>query len=232
MFSAEDVVKGIVIDRDACRRLEDDETAVWVVVRGQGYCLRYYAYGLRKGSNPLAAGWINGDVIGTSGRHAGHQEGLGVTAMIAQERQLSGRHGGPFVFLAKPGAYGSAGKTFDLTHTKLEAEIVQAQIQAVTRHYHIRNWALGGHSAGATLVAQLIAERSDIRCAVMSSGVGAMHAWRQYGETAPVPGDRHGRPSRQGRHVVGPGKVRRCLARAKDRRRTGPPREGRSAEQA
>lgn len=187
MFSAQDVVQGIVIDRDVCRRLEREETAVWVLVRGQGYCLRYYAYGLRKGSNALVAGWINGDVIGTSGRRAGHQAGLGVTAMIAQEQQLSERHGVPFVFLPKPGTYGSAGKTFDLTHTKLEAEIVQAQLQAVTRRYHIRSWALGGHSAGATLVSQLIAERSDIRCAVISSGVGAMHAWRQYGETAPVP---------------------------------------------
>jgi len=187
MFKAQDVVDGIEISHARCRLLQTEETAVWVEVRGKGYCLRYYAYGLKERTNTLAVGWINGDVVGSSGKHAGHQDGLGVAAMVAQERELSERYGQPFVFLPKPGTYGSAGKTFNLTHTRLEAEIMEAELKAVTRRYGIRNWVLGGHSAGATLVAQLLAERSDIRCAVISSGVGAMREWRLYGENAPVP---------------------------------------------
>jgi pimeloyl-ACP methyl ester carboxylesterase len=180
MFNEQDVVHGISISRPDCAKLEAQETAVWVVVRGKGYCLRYYAYGLkpRREGNALAAGWLHGDVVGGSHpKHAGHQTGLGVSAMIAQERALSERYHVPFVFLARPGAYGSAGYHPTMASTRLEAALVEAQVAAISARYGVRAWALGGHSGGGTLVADLIARRSDIRCAVISSGAGAHNAY-------------------------------------------------------
>jgi pimeloyl-ACP methyl ester carboxylesterase len=180
MFNEQDVVHGISISRPACARLEAQETAVWVVVRSKGYCLRYYAYGLKPGreGNSLAAGWLHGDVVGGDHpKHAGHQQGLGVDAMIAQERALSVRYKVPFVFLARPGAYGSAGYHPTMASTQLEADLVAAQVAAISARYGVRQWVLGGHSGGGTLVAELIARRKDIRCAVISSGAAAHSAY-------------------------------------------------------
>jgi pimeloyl-ACP methyl ester carboxylesterase len=180
MFNEQDVVHGISIPRPACAKLEAEETAVWVVVRAKGYCLRYYAYGLKPGreGNALAAGWLHGDVVGgRHPKHAGHQTGLGVDAMIAQERALSKRYKVPFVFLARPGAYGSAGYHPAMASTRIEAELVEAQVAAISARYGVRAWALGGHSGGGTLVADLIARRQDVRCAVISSGAGAHSAY-------------------------------------------------------
>lgn len=184
MFNEQDVVHGISISRPDCAKLEAQETGVWVVVRGKGYCLRYYAHGLnpRREGNAIAAGWLHGDVVGSSHpKHAGHQQGLGVNALIAQERALSERYKVPFVFLARPGAYGSAGYHPTMASTPLEAELVAAQVAAITTRYDVRSWALGGHSGGGTLVADLIARRTDIRCAVISSGAPAhsaeLEAW-------------------------------------------------------
>jgi pimeloyl-ACP methyl ester carboxylesterase len=180
MFNEQEVVHGISISRPDCARLEAQETAVWVAVGGKGYCLRYYAYGLKPGreGNAIAAGWLHGDVVGGSHpKHAGHQQGLGVDAMIAQERALSERYRVPFVFLARPGAYGSAGYHPTMASTRLEADLVAAQVEAISVRYGVRSWALGGHSGGGTLVADLIARRKDVRCAVISSGAPAHSAY-------------------------------------------------------
>ena len=189
MFNEQDVVHGISISRPDCAKLESQETAVWVVVQGKGYCLRYYAYGLKPGreGNAVVAGWLHGDVVGGSHpKHAGHQQGLGVSAMIAQERGLSERYKVPFIFLARPGAYGSAGYHPTMASTPLEADLVAAQVAAITGRYGVRSWALGGHSGGGTLVADLIARRKDVRCAVISSGAPAhsayLEAWGASGE--------------------------------------------------
>ena len=174
MFKGADVVRGITIPRDQCRRFEAAETAVWVVVGGTGSCLRYYAYGLRERSigNPLAVGWLHGDVVGsTHPTNADkHQKGLGVAAMIEQEEKLSKAYNVPFVFLARPGAYGSAGYHPMTTSTNREADLVTAQVAAITARYGIKAWVFGGHSGGGSMVGELLARRSDIRCAVISSG--------------------------------------------------------------
>ena len=174
MFSGADVLRGITMSRDQCQRYEAAQTAVWVVVGEKGSCLRYYAYGLRERSagNPLVAGWLHGDVVGsTHPTNADkHQKGLGVAAMIEQERKLSETYHVPFIFLARPGAYGSAGYHPTTTSTTKEADLVTAQVAAITARYGIRAWVLGGHSGGGSMVGELLARRSDIRCAVISSG--------------------------------------------------------------
>ena len=103
--------------------------------------------------------------------------GLGVAAMIDQERRLSELYHVPFIFLARPGAYGSAGYHPTTTSTKREADLVAAQVDAITARYGIKSWVLGGHSGGGTMVAELLARRRDIRCAVISSGAAAHNAY-------------------------------------------------------
>jgi pimeloyl-ACP methyl ester carboxylesterase len=176
MFDPVKVINGIEIAPSVCEGMKRRQTAVWVRVDGRGYCLRYYAAGLTPdGPNPLVAAWMSGDVMGGP-RGVGHQQGLGVASMIEQSKTLSDRHGVPYIFLARPGTYGSAGKHHDVRHTPLEAKLVAAEIDALKARYHIERWALGGHSGGGTLAAQFLTERTDIQCAVLSSPAAAYRA--------------------------------------------------------
>ncbi|CAO3422024.1 alpha/beta hydrolase family protein [Azospirillum doebereinerae] len=178
IFTNATVAKGITITRSACAALERQETAVWVEASGKSACLRYYAAGLRRGGpNPVAAGWFHGDILGTKPTSIGHQEGLGVAAMIAQSGGLAERHGVPFVFFGRPGSYGSAGMAWTTRHRPVEAALMNAALDAVKKRYGIVHWALGGHSAGGQLVAEFLALRDDVRCAVLSSGPIAYRAY-------------------------------------------------------
>jgi pimeloyl-ACP methyl ester carboxylesterase len=179
VFTNAAVATGLTITRNACAELEARETATWIELNGQGECLRYYAAGLRPapGPNPIVAAWIHGDIMGSKQHQIGHQEGLGVAAMVEQERALSLQFGVPFIFLARPGAYGSSGRFWDLRHTPREAALMNAHLDALKIRYGITAWSLGGHSAGGTLTAEFLARRTDLRCAVISSGAPAYRAY-------------------------------------------------------
>ncbi|BAI73040.1 hypothetical protein AZL_024020 [Azospirillum sp. B510] len=178
-FSNAVVAAGKTITRAQCAGLEVRETASWVEIDGRGECLRYYAAGLRPGSNPIVAAWMHGDVMGSKPEQIGHQEGLSVATMIEQERVLSARFGVPFIFLARPGAYGSSGKFWTMRHTRREAALMNAHLDLLKKRYGIGRWSLGGSSAGGTLTAEFLARRSDLTCAVISSGASAYEAYLQ-----------------------------------------------------
>jgi pimeloyl-ACP methyl ester carboxylesterase len=176
MFDPVKVVNGMQITPSACEDMQRHQTAIWISVDGRGYCLRYYAAGLvLNGPNPLVATWMSGDVMGGP-KGVAHQQGLGVASMIEQSKTLSDRYAVPYIFLARPGTYGSAGKHYDVRHTPLEARLVAAQIDALKVRYHVDRWVLGGHSGGGTLAAEFLAQRNDIQCAVLSSSAAAYRA--------------------------------------------------------
>lgn len=174
------VVNGITISRMACAALATKDTAIWVDIEGQGHCLRYYAAGLKAapGPNPIVAVWMNGDVLGPKGNNADkRQKGFGPVAMVSLEQRLSDRFGVPSIFLARPGTYGSAGKHYTMRGRPIEAALIDAALDGLKVRYGIRSLALAGHSGGGTLVAEMLARRNDLRCAVISSGASAYRAY-------------------------------------------------------
>ena len=176
------VVKGISISKSGCTALEEKETAIWVEAAGQKACLRYYATGLKSapGPNKVAAIWLNGDVLGPHGNDASKRlSGFGPTEMVALEQKLSDRFGVPSIFLGRPGTYGSSGKHFTIRGRPVEAALVNAALDGLKKRYGIQSWALGGHSGGGTLVAEMLARRNDLRCATISSGASAYRAYLQ-----------------------------------------------------
>jgi pimeloyl-ACP methyl ester carboxylesterase len=177
-FNPVAVVNGISISRNDCDALEKHDTAIWVEADGKAACLRYYAVGLKPDANPIAAIWMNGDVLGPKGNNADkRQSGFGPTEMVALEQRLSGRFGVPSIFLGRPGTYGSAGKHFTTRGRPIEAALISAALDGIKKRYGIQSWALGGHSGGGTLVAEMLARRNDLRCAVISSGASAYRAY-------------------------------------------------------
>jgi len=174
------VVDGIEISRADCAKLEADNTAIWVDVGGRTACIRYYAAGLKPApaSNRVGAIWMNGDVLGPNGRNADRrQSGFGPQYMIELERQLSNRFEVPSIYLGRPGTYGSSGKHYTTRGRPIEAQLINAALDGIKRRYRIQTYALGGHSGGGTLVAEMLARRDDLQCAVISSGASAYRAY-------------------------------------------------------
>ncbi|WP_337268820.1 alpha/beta hydrolase [Oryzifoliimicrobium ureilyticus] len=171
MFDPAAAAGDIKIGYEACLALERQNSGIMVRIDGTGYCIRYYAAGLRTDDkNPIAAVWLHGDIMGPHERPATkHLAGVGVNQIIDQEAALFARFKVPYIFIARPGSYGSAGRHHHMRHTTLEARIVSATLDALKRKYHIERLALGGHSGGGMLVAEFLNHRKDLACAVISS---------------------------------------------------------------
>ncbi|WP_248313575.1 alpha/beta hydrolase [Bosea sp. F3-2] len=179
-FDSAKVIAGIAIAHEDCAALERKDTAIWVEAGGASTCMRYYAAGLAPapGPNPVTMIWLNGDVLGPKGNNARkRQSGFGPTEMVALERRLSVRFNVPAIFLGRSGTYGSAGKHFTMRGRPVEAALVDAALTGLRKRYAISAFALGGHSGGGTLVAEMLGRRNDLRCAVISSGASAYRAY-------------------------------------------------------
>jgi hypothetical protein len=179
-FDPDAVVRGVEISRNDCAERERQETGIWVETPALGVCMRYYAAGLatKEYGNAVVTAWLNGDVLGPRGENSDkRQKGFGPSEMIAIQRKLSTRFGVPFVFVARPGTYGSAGKHHNMRGRRIEAVLVDATLDALKKRYGVQTWALGGHSGGGTLVAEMLSRRADLKCAVISSGAPAYRAY-------------------------------------------------------
>ncbi len=177
-FDPAAVVRGIEIPPERCADLVARDTAVRISVGGRDLCLRYYAAGLAAGGERTVAVWMNGDVLGPKGNDAAkHQSGIGPEAMVAQVAALSERYGVPVVFLGRPGTYGSEGRHHAMRGRPIEAQAVAAALDALKAKWRIESFTLAGHSGGGTLVAEMLTRRTDIGCAVISSGAAAHRAY-------------------------------------------------------
>jgi pimeloyl-ACP methyl ester carboxylesterase len=97
--------------------------------------------------------------------------------MVEQEKKLSAWHGVPFIIMGRSGSYGSAGRHYTMRERRIEADIVEAGIDALKTRYGVTKWALGGHSGGGILTAEMLNTRTDLACAIMSSASGAFRAY-------------------------------------------------------
>ena len=184
-FSPSDVLNGTKASRDACTG-----SAVWVVVDGQGDCIAYYAGGL-EAHNPTAIIFFQGDLITRYWDDLGNTTDQSVDPSYAQdspahEAELAARWaprlGAPYIFLARPGTYGSSGDHKERRRLR-EVLLVDAALSAIKQRDQIESLVLVGQSSGGHLVGALLVTRHDISCAVAASGVTAvrrrveLHRW-------------------------------------------------------
>jgi pimeloyl-ACP methyl ester carboxylesterase len=95
------------------------------------------------------------------------------SAMESQQKAAdygSRLYGGPYVLIARPGAYGSSGLHWKVRRTLLEIRIAMAALDALKRQNGFTRFHLVGQSGGGHTVAGLAQLRSDIGCAAIASG--------------------------------------------------------------
>jgi pimeloyl-ACP methyl ester carboxylesterase len=148
--------------------------SVWVVKDGRGDCIRYYSSGLKE-ENAIALVFFHGDIMparrgGLPGASDREQEGL-----RSRMSEVSHRFGVPAIFVARPGVYGSSGNHGERRRPR-EVDLMNLALDELRKRHGIEKFALAGQSSGGHLVGAMLANRSDIKCAAMASGVVAVRA--------------------------------------------------------
>ncbi|WP_380068067.1 alpha/beta fold hydrolase [Dankookia sp. GCM10030260] len=170
----EGLISGATASEPACLALPD---GLWVRSGDRAECLRV-AGGLDRPAR-RAIVYVPGDAGGAAYRTTGGRPEveevsqayeLSDAARHASARARSAALGGmPVLVLGRPGMRGSSGEHARDRHTTAEVGLVDAALTALRRRFGIEELVLIGFSSGGAVVANLLARRDDIACAVIGS---------------------------------------------------------------
>jgi hypothetical protein len=169
-FTNEAVVRGVRATEAQCAAVPN---AVWAQPAGAaGECLRYWHAGLKDVVNPRVLFFFSGDllvqdtVIDTSYAATTPARVQAVMDTVPQ------RFGVPYIFIGRPGTYGSSGAHKE-RRRQPEARLVSAAIDEIKKRHGIQEISIAGLSGGGHVVASLLGYRSDVVCAVPTSAVSS-----------------------------------------------------------
>ena len=164
-FSEAAVQNGVFATKEQCDSVEN---ALWSEADSEQACLRYWTAGFSPGASHRAVVFFAGDAW--EGVQAVSTEYLQMTAQRLQAGAESwAKHiGVPYVFLARPGVYGSSGDHMQ-RRRPAESKLISAGLDQLKRKLGIDEFVLVGQSGGGHVTASLITLRSDVVCAVVAS---------------------------------------------------------------
>jgi len=169
-FTNEAVVRGIRASAVQCAAVPN---AVWAQPDGDsGECLRYWHAGLKEGTNPRALFFFSGDLLVQDTVVDKTYAGTTPARLQAVIETVPTRFGVPYIFVGRPGTFGSSGAHKE-RRRPLEARLVSAAINEIKRRHGIDEISIAGLSGGGHVVASLLGYRSDVVCAVPASAVSS-----------------------------------------------------------
>jgi pimeloyl-ACP methyl ester carboxylesterase len=175
-LNTEDTLRhGVVLSQAQCSAIDSE---LWVHVDGRGYCVRYWLSS-SGGTKDEALVYIHGDI---GGLDRGKVFLAGEASLSTAGRQgrnaqrWSELFGGPFVSLGRVGAYGSSGEHLRQRRTLLEVQVMNAALDALKERHGFKRFHVVGQSGGGHTVATMLEKRSDLGCAVMTSGIVSVKA--------------------------------------------------------
>jgi pimeloyl-ACP methyl ester carboxylesterase len=174
-FSPREVQFGSSSTEADCAKITN---TVWITVDGKGDCIRYFAAGLSEKSNPEVLLYMHGDRMeGGTGRtlvQISNSYQKESPAEIEKDvTHWSGQAKKPFIYLARPGTYGSSGWHAERRRIR-EVQLVDGAFDAIKKKHGIKTFHIAGQSGGGHLVAAMLTRRQDIGCAIISSGATAV----------------------------------------------------------
>lgn len=163
VFQPSDVTWGKTIRQDECARLPN---TAWVEHKYGSECIRYYPSRAIDGAKE-AIFFFHGDMPVGSAPSAYPNNAKGLMA-LAESRARTYRI--PFIFVARPGTFGSSGRHAERRRPK-EFYSMNAAVDSIKAKHNIDKVVLVGQSGGATTVGALLTlGRTDVSCAVGGSG--------------------------------------------------------------
>lgn len=168
-FTDAGVRRGVAATRAECAQARD---TVWVASATQGdVCLRYWKAGFADGPVPRALVFFHGDVwLGTE--TSPDYLKLTDAALQEQAERWARETGLPYLYVGRPGTHGSSG---DHMQRRRRGESVQISLalDQLKERFQVGAWVVAGQSGGGHVTASLLADRSDIVCAVPGSSVSS-----------------------------------------------------------
>lgn len=174
-FTREGLISGATTTEAACRALPD---GLWVDIGSRRECIRYAAGGTDQPAR-TAVVHLPGDPSGASYRFAGGRvevdqvsefyEHTPQSRRLAAEVLAGAMPGMPVFLIGRPGMHGSSGNHAQDRHTQDEVLLLDGALTELRRRHGFQDFTLSGFSSGGAIVANLLARRDDIRCAVIAS---------------------------------------------------------------
>lgn len=153
-------------DRSLC---PDEPTFAWVEHEQGEECIRYFP-GEKIQNAPVVIAQFYGDRDRVMRKPVDQIRNNTRRSQEGYAARQTGRAGVPVVVVARPGTYGSSGDHGQRRQPGEYASL-NAALDRIKERYGIQRFVLLGHSGGATAAAALLTlGRTDVRCAVISSG--------------------------------------------------------------
>jgi TonB family protein len=170
-----DMVTGVSVTEADCRA---QSGRLWVRAETRGFCVRFWL-STAGGSKDEALVAFHGDI---GGRIDGKLQLVeGAWSISDESLQKAAGYGsrlyrGPYIWIARPGAFGSSGHHLKDRRTLLEIRVAMAALDVLKQHYGFKLFHLVGQSGGGHTVAGLAQLRSDIGCAVIASAAVSLRS--------------------------------------------------------
>lgn len=170
-FDAAEALNGSFSSPEHCALVPG---GLWVEIDGKGDCIRYYAHGLSVDGNASSLVYFSGDIMLRTAKGVRYVTpsylSLSPSAIRSDMAEWSAEAGLPAIYLARPGIYGSSGDHNERRNTR-EIAVMNRALDMMKERYRISSFILTGHSAGGQIAAALLNMRTDIRAAVITSGL-------------------------------------------------------------
>lgn len=165
-FSEDAVRNGVIATKEQCDQVEN---AVWAQTTDFGHaCLRYWAAGFSSTTTNRPVVYFAGDCWHYSQGLENACRALTPERLKADAELWSKRLGVPYVFIARPGVFGSSGDHMQ-RRRPAESKLISAGLDALKTRLRIDELVLAGQSGGGHVTASLLTLRSDVVCAVPAS---------------------------------------------------------------
>lgn len=149
----------------------DGPSAVWADFHSGAECIRYFASSYDDlDSAPFVFIRFYGDRTDSMKKRPNEIAANTEEAQFEIAQRRADQIGIPVIIIARPGTYGSSGN-HRLRRQRSEFLALNAAIDEIKKRHTPGRLILSGHSGGATAVAALLTfGRTDIACAIMTSG--------------------------------------------------------------
>lgn len=165
-FSEAAITRGVRATKAQCASVEN---AVWAETKNSGAeCLKYWKGGFENGPVKRAVVFFHGDVFVGVGKTSQNYLAQNNAKLQVEAENWARKLGQPYLFIARPGTYGSSGDHMQRRRLA-ESELASAALDELKKRFGIDEWVVAGQSGGGHVTSSLLTERNDIVCAVPTS---------------------------------------------------------------
>ncbi len=164
-FSEAALHSGVKATKALCDKVDN---AVWARTRTHGEeCLRYWVAGFKGQPAARALVYFHGDLLSETGVPPTYVKSS-IKTVQRDVDDIARKLDVPYVFIGRPGTYGSSGDHRQRRRLP-ESVLISAALDALKIRLQVGEWVIAGQCGGGHVTSALLTQRADIVCAVPTS---------------------------------------------------------------